>query len=77
MREVQSIQDVNSDLQVNTPQINVDIDRKQASALGVTVQQIQTTLGDAFGVRQISTIYKSTNEYQVILEVKTEYQQDP
>ncbi len=77
MREVQSIQDVNSDLQVNTPQINVDIDRKQASALGVTVQQIQTTLGDAFGVRQISTIYKSTNEYQVILEVKPEYQQDP
>jgi HAE1 family hydrophobic/amphiphilic exporter-1 len=77
MREVQSIQDVNSDLQVNTPQINVDIDRKEASALGVTVQQIQTTLGDAFGVRQISTIYKPTNEYQVILEVKPEYQQDP
>src|SRR5216683_116500 len=77
MREVPSIQDVNSDLQVNTPQINVDIDRKQASALGVTVQQIQTTLGDAFGVKQISTIYKSTNEYQVILEVKPEYQRDP
>src|SRR6266480_2981100 len=77
MRQVQSIQDVNSDLQVNTPQINVDIDRKQASVVGVTVQQIQTTLGDAFGVKQISTIYKSTNEYQVILEVKPEYQRDP
>jgi len=77
MRQVQSIQDVNSDLQITTPQINVNIERQQASALGVTVQQIQTALGDAFGVRQISTIYKSTNEYQVILEVKPEYQRDP
>ena len=77
MRGLQSIQDVNSDLQINTPQINVDIDRKQAAALSVTVQQIQTALGDAFGTRQISTIYTSTNEYQVILEVKPEYQQQP
>jgi len=45
--------------------------------LGVSVSQIQTALGDAFGVRQISTIYTSTNEYQVILEVKPEYQFDP
>ncbi|HEV7747238.1 MAG TPA: efflux RND transporter permease subunit [Pyrinomonadaceae bacterium] len=77
MRELQSIQDVNTDLQINTPQINVDIDRKQAAVLGVTVQQIQTALGDAFGARQISTIYTPTNEYQVILEVKPEYQQQP
>jgi len=71
------IQDVNSNLQINTPQINVEIDRKQASAQGVTVEQIQSALGDAFGSRQISTIYTATNEYQVILEVKPEYQQDP
>jgi HAE1 family hydrophobic/amphiphilic exporter-1 len=77
MHQLQSIQDVNTDVQVNTPQINVDIDRKQASALGVTLAQIQTALGDAFGVRQISTIYTPTNEYQVILEVKPEYQRDP
>jgi HAE1 family hydrophobic/amphiphilic exporter-1 len=77
MRQLPTVQDVNTDLQINTPQINVDIDRKQASALGVTVSQIQTALGDAFGVRQISTIYTSTNEYQVILEVKPEYQRDP
>ena len=75
--QLQSLQDVNSDLQINTPQINVDIDRKQAAGLGVTVQQIQMALGDAFGTRQISTIYTSTNEYQVILEVKPEYQQQP
>ena len=77
MRQMPTLQDVNTDLQINTPQINVDIDRKQASELGVTVAQIQTALGDAFGVRQISTIYTSTNEYQVILEVKPEYQRDP
>ena len=77
MRQMQILQDVNTDLQINTPQINVDIDRKQASALGISVAQIQTALGDAFGVRQISTIYTATNEYQVILEVKPEYQRDP
>jgi len=77
MRQLPILQDVNTDLQINTPQINVDIDRVQASALGVTVAQIQTALGDAFGVRQISTIYTATNEYQVILEVKPEYQYDP
>jgi HAE1 family hydrophobic/amphiphilic exporter-1 len=77
MRGLPSIQDVNSDLQINTPQINVDIDRKQASAQGVTVEQIQSALGDAFGSHQVSTIYTPTNEYQVILEVKPEYQQDP
>ncbi|HEY6806360.1 MAG TPA: efflux RND transporter permease subunit [Pyrinomonadaceae bacterium] len=77
LQQLPILQDVNTDLQINTPQINVDIDRKQASALGVTIAQIQTALGDAFGVRQISTIYTSTNEYQVILEVKPEYQHDP
>jgi HAE1 family hydrophobic/amphiphilic exporter-1 len=77
MKDMPLIQDVNSNLQVNTPQINVDIDRKQASAHGVTVEQIQFALGDAFGSRQISTIYTPTNEYQVILEVKPEYQEDP
>src|SRR5215813_6237359 len=77
MRELPTIQDVNSNLQVNTPQININIDRKQASACGVTIAQIQTALCDAFGSRQISTIYTPTNEYQVILEVKPEFQQDP
>src|SRR5258706_328170 len=76
MRELPTIQDVNSNLQINTPQINVDIDRAQASSRGVTVAQIETALGDAFGSRQISTIYSPTNEYQVIMEVKPEFQQD-
>ena len=77
MREMPLLQDVNSNLQVNTPQINVEIDRKQAAARNVTIAQIQTALGDAFGSRQISTIYTPTNEYQVILEAKPEFQKDP
>ncbi|HXM47393.1 MAG TPA: efflux RND transporter permease subunit [Pyrinomonadaceae bacterium] len=77
MRDLATIQDVNSNLQINTPQINVDIDRKQAASRGVTVAQIETALGSAFGSRQISTIYSPTNEYQVIMEVKPEFQKDP
>src|SRR5713226_8849814 len=77
MRELPTIQDVNSNLQINTPQINVDIDRKRAAAVGVTIAQVETALGTAFGSRQVSTIYTPTNEYQVILEVKPEFQKDP
>ena len=77
MREMPMLQDVNSNLQINTPQINVDIDRKAAATHGVTLSQIQTALGDAFGSRQVSTIYMPANEYQVILEAKPEFQSDP
>ena len=66
-----------SDIQIRNPQLNVDIDRDKASAVGVTVQQIEDALNDAYGTRQISTIYATSNEYQVILEVKPEYQEDP
>ncbi len=69
--------DVTSDIQMKNPQLNVQIDRDKASALGVTVQQIEDALNSAYGTRQISTIYATSNEYQVILEVKPEYQQDP
>src|SRR2546428_7791660 len=68
---------VASDIQIKNPQLNVDIDRDKASALGITAQQIEDTLNSAYGTRQISTIYATSNEYQVILEVKPEYQQDP
>ena len=69
--------DVTSDIQIKNPQLNVDIDRDKASALGITAQQIEDTLNNAYGTRQISTIYATSNEYEVILEVKPEYQQDP
>jgi HAE1 family hydrophobic/amphiphilic exporter-1 len=69
--------DVTSDIQIKNPQLNVDIDRDKASTLGITAQQIEDTLNNAYGTRQISTIYATSNEYEVILEVKPEYQQDP
>src|SRR5258708_28165340 len=69
--------DVTSDMQTKNPQLNVDIDRDKASSLGVSAQQIEDALNDAYGTKQISTIYATSNEYQVIMEVKPEYQQDP
>ncbi|HEY6242575.1 MAG TPA: efflux RND transporter permease subunit [Pyrinomonadaceae bacterium] len=68
--------DVTSDIQVNNPQLNVQIDRDKASSVGISVQQIEDILNDAFGTRQISTIYATSNEYEVIVEVRPEYQRD-
>jgi HAE1 family hydrophobic/amphiphilic exporter-1 len=77
MAQLPGLLDVTSDIQVRNPQLNVDIDRDKAAAVGVTVQQIENALNDAYGTPQISTIYATSNEYQVIMEVKPEYQQDP
>ena len=77
MHEVPSIQDVTSDLQLKNPQINVDIDRDKASALGVTVEQIENALGDAYAQSQVSTIYKPNDAYRVIVELMPQYQLDP
>jgi HAE1 family hydrophobic/amphiphilic exporter-1 len=68
--------DVTSDLQLKNPQIQVDIDRDKASALGLTVEQIEDALYYAYGSRQISTIYAPNNQYNVVLEVLPQYQQD-
>ncbi|MEG4572469.1 efflux RND transporter permease subunit [Microcoleus sp. N3A4] len=76
MKAMPEIQDVNSDLQM-TSQIKVDIDRDKASALGITAQQIENTLRNAYGAYQVSTIYGASNEYQVILELEPKYQKDP
>ena len=70
-------QDVTSDLQIASPQVVVTIDRDKAAALGVTAQQIETGLYDAFGSGQISTIYGDLAEYWVVFEVLPEFQQDP
>jgi HAE1 family hydrophobic/amphiphilic exporter-1 len=62
------LQGVTSDLEVSNPQFMVDIDRDRAAALGVTSDQIRSTLYGAFGSNQISTIYQPNNSYEVILE---------
>ncbi len=71
------VQDVTSDLQITNPQINLEIDRDKASALGVSAQQIEDALYTAYGQRQISTIYAPNNAYRVVMEVQDTYQRDP
>jgi HAE1 family hydrophobic/amphiphilic exporter-1 len=77
LRRLPGLQDVTSDMQLNNPQVSVDIDRDQAAALGVTPQQIESALYTAYGSRQISSIYAPNNTYDVIMEVEPEYQLDP
>ncbi len=76
MKNLSQIQDVNSDLQT-TSQVRLNIDRDKASALGITAQQIENTLRNAYGGYQVSTIYAASNQYQVILELEPQYQQEP
>lgn len=76
MKNLPQIQDVNSDLQT-TSQVRLNIDRDKASALGITAQQIENTLRNAYGGYQVSTIYAASNQYQVILELEPQYQQEP
>jgi multidrug efflux pump len=72
-----ALQDVASEAQDNGFGMDVQIDRETASRLGISMQTIVDTLSDAFGQRQISTIYGQSNQYRVILEAKPEYQNDP
>jgi hydrophobic/amphiphilic exporter-1 (mainly G- bacteria), HAE1 family len=77
LKGLADLQDVTSDLQVKNPQVNVQIDRDKASALGVTANQIENALSSAYGSRLVSTIYAPNNAYDVIVEVEDQYQMDP
>jgi hydrophobic/amphiphilic exporter-1 (mainly G- bacteria), HAE1 family len=70
------LQDVTSDMENDNPEVHVDIDRMRASAFGVTAAQVETSLYDAYGSRQVSLIYTPSDEYSVILELMPQYQQD-
>ena len=77
MRQIPGLTDVSSDMQVASPQLMLDIDRDRASAVGVNAGQVEDALYSAFGQRQVSTIFKPNNDYQVIMELLPEYQRDP
>ena len=77
IRELPGLQDVNSDLQISNPQLRVDIDRARAATLGITPQQIEDALYNAYGSRQVSTIYTPANQYFVIMEMAPEFQMNP
>ncbi len=77
LQKIPELRDVNSDQQMHGLQSSIVIDRDTASRLGVAVQDIDNTLGDAFGQRQVSNIYKGLNQYHVVMEVAPEFQQSP
>jgi multidrug efflux pump len=72
-----NLADVNSDQQNKGLESNLVIDRDAAARLGITVSQIDNTLYDAFGQRQVSTIYVARNQYHVVMEVAPRYWQNP
>jgi len=77
LSELPGFLDVNTDLYVTNAQVKIEVDREKAAAYGVTIDQIRQELFNAFGSRQVATIYTQSNDYQVILETKPEFRNDP
>jgi multidrug efflux pump len=77
LRKDPRLREVASEAQEGGLRMQVDVDREKAGRLGVSMQAINDTLNDAFGQRQISTIYSQATQYRVILEAQPRYQQDP
>ncbi|OLB73029.1 MAG: acriflavine resistance protein B [Alphaproteobacteria bacterium 13_2_20CM_2_64_7] len=77
LQKSEVLRDIASEAQDNGLGMDLQIDRETAGRLGVSMQTVVDTLSDAFGQRQISTIYGQANQYRVILEAKPEYQNDP
>jgi HAE1 family hydrophobic/amphiphilic exporter-1 len=76
LQEVPGLTDVTSDLQIRNPQVQVTIDRDRAAALGIDVNQIENALYNAYGARQVSTIYTPNDQYWVVMELLPQYQRD-
>jgi len=74
--EIDGLRDVTTDLYIKSPQMTVEIDREKAAVYGVTIDQVRQELFNAFGARQVATIYTPTNDYQVILESQPQFQAD-
>jgi HAE1 family hydrophobic/amphiphilic exporter-1 len=77
MHRIADLRGINSDLQVENPEVYLDIDRDKAHSLGLNAKAIENALGLAYGSEQISTIYTSEDEYWVEMELEPGYQTDP
>ncbi|MGC4074145.1 MAG: efflux RND transporter permease subunit [Nibricoccus sp.] len=77
LRELPELTDLNSDLQITSPQLKIDIQRDRAAKLGITPGAIETALYSTFGTRQVSTIYTANAQYYVIMEAAPELARDP
>ncbi len=76
LRRLQGVRDVNSDLQLDNPQVNVHIRRDRASSLGISAKSVQQTLYDAYGQSPISTIYGAADSYDVLMQLAPRYQRN-
>ncbi|MDB6069702.1 MAG: acriflavin resistance protein, partial [Verrucomicrobiales bacterium] len=77
LRALPALTDVTSDLQITSPQAFVKVKRDKASTLGIPISDIENALYNAYGSRQVSSIYTSSDQYYVILEVENAYQNSP
>lgn len=77
LQQLPELTDVSSDLEISSPQVTVTVNRDKASAVGLTATEIENALYNAYGSRQVSSIYTPTNQYYVILEVDPKYRGDP
>ncbi len=77
LEQLPELVDVSSEVEMGGGRLLLDVDRETASRLGVSMQAVSDTLNDAFGQRQITTIYAQSNQYRVILEAAPQYQSDP
>jgi hydrophobe/amphiphile efflux-1 (HAE1) family protein len=77
MAKLPQLQDVTSDQQIASPHVAIDVDRDTASRLGLSLAMIDQTLYDAFGQRQVATIYTSSTQYKVVLEAQPNFTNDP
>lgn len=77
MQNIPGFQDVTSDMQLKNPELNISINRDLAATFGITAAQVENTLLNAYSASQISTIFTPNNQYQVILELLPEFQNNP
>ena len=75
--QIPGLLDVTTDLYIKNPQITIQVDREKSAVYGLSVDQVRQELYNAFGTRQVATIYSPVNTYQVILEAQPEFQAGP
>jgi HAE1 family hydrophobic/amphiphilic exporter-1 len=74
-RQTDIVQDVNTDLQIKSPRVNVMVDRDRAAVMGLDATSVETSLYDAYGPKWSSTIYSPANQYEVLMEIQHQYQE--
>jgi len=75
--ELPGFMDVTSDLEIDNPEVHIEVNRDRCAQLGVTMQQVEDAFDSAYAARQISTMYTPTNQYWVIIEVEPRYYRTP